>query len=474
MIESLKDQLWELLKEKKVSLAMIYNRGGNILWSRGRRILGKSIDNGENFCKSFIRDAFQTAGATQGRDGLVTSGHEMSASAKKLLVKSVLVQPLDNDFFLYIDSGTRDAFSEEESGLFRMLGKMMSDAIRHIRSGEADPSGTEAPGAGASFNQLKERYLTYALEDEPVLLLGETGVGKSFAAELIHRYSGRIGNFVVADVTTVSEALFESYVFGHRKGSFTGALDNKKGLIDEARDGTLFLDEIAEVPASFQAKLLRFIETKKYRVLGEAAEREANVRIIAATNVDLSSAISAKEFREDLYFRLNILQITIPPLRERKEELKPLVNQHLRFLKGKEIGENFWEVLNDYHWPGNLRELLTVLKRAGILCGSPITGDDLRGVIEESISHASPRGEQQAETGITDIIWGEIQGGKTFWEAVKEPFLERDLNRLQVKDIVSRALAKCGGKYVDALPVLNLPANEYKRFMKFLNKNRLQ
>jgi transcriptional regulator with PAS, ATPase and Fis domain len=135
--------------------------------------------------------------------------------------------------------------------------------------------------------------------------------------------------------------------FGHKKGAFTDARSDKKGFVDEAQGGTLFFDEIAEIPVSFQAKLLRFIESKKYMVLGDPVEKEANIRIIAATNRNLPEAINSGQFREDLYYRLQMLEINIPPLRERREDLKALVMENLQYLKGKEIGsgKDFWEVV---------------------------------------------------------------------------------------------------------------------------------
>lgn len=470
MLETVKEHIWELLQEKDISLAMIYNKKGEILWHRGRTIRGKNVHQGEGFCKTYIHKSLHTTAAdtTHGNNALAWWNDDLSESAKKLLIKSVSIHPVDSDFFLYIDSGTRHTFSDAECLLFKMLGKMMGSTIRQIRECKNDVSGIT--GSSEEIKNIKELVLKYSLEEEPVLLLGETGVGKSHIAELIHRYSGRKGQFVVADVTTVNENLFESYIFGHRRGSFTSAVCDKKGLIDEAHMGTLFFDEIAEVPAFSQAKLLRFIETRKYRVLGETAEREANVRIITATNRDLTNTNENNGVREDLYFRLNVLQIKIPPLRDRKADLEAIVREKINYLKGKEMGDGFWEALAGYHWPGNFRELFNVLKRAGILCDSPITGRDIRAIIDENMT----RTEQGVKESAVDNTWKAIKAGNSFWKAVKTPFLERDLNRSQVRRIVSRALVEAGGKYVDTLPILHIEPGEYKKFMKFLHKNRLQ
>lgn len=468
MFEPLKKQLWKILQGKDVSLAMVYDKCGDILWHKGRPIRGKSVNKGEGFCKSYIINSIRGTGPIDGTNAITFSAGSLSKSARSLLIKSVLIIPLDLDYFLYIDSGTRDSFGEAECQIFKVLGNMMKDVIRKIlqNGSRPDPVCNEN-GKTRKLNQL---VLKYSLEEDPILLLGETGVGKSHIAEQIHTYSGRTGPFVVADVTTVNENLFESHIFGHKKGAFTGAFSDNKGLIAEARGGTLFFDEIAEVPCSFQAKLLRFIETRKYRVLGETTESEADVKIITATNVDLKTALESGDFREDLYYRLNVLQIRIPPLRERKTELKQIVMEKQSFLKGKQIGDGFWEAISEHHWPGNFRELFTVLKRAGILCASPITGNNIRAVIAEENDHSRQTGVEST----AEHVWKSIRTGKCFWETVKTPFLERDLNRSQVKYIISRALAEAGGKYKDVLPILNLEPQDYKRLLKFLNKNRLQ
>jgi len=308
------------------------------------------------------------------------------------------------------------------------------------------------------------------LEEDPVLLHGETGCGKNHIAQLIHHFSGRKGKFVTINTPGIPENLFESEVFGHKRGAFTDARTDKSGLVEQAEEGTLFFDEIAEVPPSFQARLLRFIETRKYFVLGDTNEREADVRIVAATNRDLREAIDKKEFREDLYYRLQVLEIRIPPLRERKQDIKELVMEEQRYLKGKQIGRGFWEVVQAYTWPGNIRELKSVLKRAAILIGdSSITGQDIKDVInQESINHFPGKNHS------VEKIWEEIKAGKNFWEAVKRPFLRRDICRDHVKEILLKGLAEVGGRYKDLLSLFNLDSQEYHRFMSFLNDYKLK
>lgn len=337
---------------------------------------------------------------------------------------------------------------------------------------EGETGGREITGDSEEIKAIREMVLKFSLEEEPVLLMGETGVGKSHIAELIHRYSGRKGKFVVAEITSINENLFESTMFGHKKGSFTDAKEDKTGLVQAAHRGTLFIDEVFEIPISFQAKLLRFIDKKKYRVVGEAEEREADVRIVAATNKDLQKAIRDKEFREDLYYRLHVLEIQVPPLRKRKQDIRTFITQNQAYLKGKEIGKGFWDAILDYDWPGNMRELITVLKRAGILLDSPVTGEKIIEIIRKS-------GYKKFFENIPAEAWEQnvrdaLKNGKNFWEAVKEPYLNRDLNRTQVKELIRSALIRTDGNYKETLKLFNLEENEYGNFMKFLYRNNLK
>jgi transcriptional regulator with PAS, ATPase and Fis domain len=469
MIEAIKTKLWDLLKEKKISLAMIYNREGEVLWHRGRRISSKKVQEGEEFCKSYILKSMHDGQIVDQENVYINfSGDGLSESAERLRIKSILILPIEGDFFLYVDSGTGMTLSESERVIVRMLGNLLTEAVQKIKRNQESCRGIS--GKSKAIKRVREMALKFSLEEDCVLLLGETGIGKSHMAEIIHIQSGRKGKFVVADTTTINENLFESVIFGHKKGSFTSAVDDRRGLVDEANDGTLFFDEIAEVPLSFQAKLLRFIETKKYRVLGNPAEKSANVRILAATNRDLKQLITEKQFRDDLFYRLNILVLNIPPLRDRKEDIETVVKENQYFLKGKEIGNGFWDVILNYSWPGNYRELFAVLKRAGILCESPIIGKDLEKIIT---TDAIEINETDEPTHV-ETVWKELEAGKDFWEVVKEPFMNRDLNRSEVKTVITRALRKADGSYINALEFLNLQRSEYKRFMKFIHNNRIQ
>ena len=470
MFESVKTQLWDILKKKEVSLVMIFDKNGDILWSKGRSIEGKSIHMGVGFSKSCAQKVIARGDMIRKENvQIVVFGDKLPESAVSLNVKSLIILPIKKSYFLYVDSGTKESFTDADLEIFRVMGELLEKMIEKVLDGENESEGIT--GVSPAIKKIKEMVVKYSLEDEPVLLVGETGVGKSHIAELIHRYSGRNGKFVVAEITSINENLFESTLFGHKKGSFTDAVKDKIGLVQDADKGTLFIDEIFEIPIQYQAKLLRFIDKKKYRTLGEPEEKETDVRIVAATNKDLRVAIKNKEFREDLYYRLHVLEIEIPPLRKRKEDIEAFIIQNQRYLKGKEMGTDFWEVILQHDWPGNMRELITVLKRAGILLDSPITGEKIKELIYGSSYSKSFACAE--DMNWKEDIWKKLGKGESFWDIVKEPFLNRDLNRGQVQAVLVDALAQTNGNYKDTLKIFNIDPDEYGNFMKFLYRNDL-
>ncbi len=466
-IENIKDKLWQMLKKREVSLAMVFDSEGNILWHKGRNIIGSSIDEGDGFSKDVIKEIVQER-RNEKRDGsseIFSDGSSDTGSS--ILIKASIAFSLQGKLFLYIDSDTREIFSKGDTELFKMIGELLGDIIGD--NGENGNNRFGLIGRSKEIQKIRGTAEKYSLVEEPVLIAGETGVGKSHIAELIHKYSGRRGRFVVAEIASINGNLFESIMFGHKKGSFTDAYWDKTGLVEDAEGGTLFFDDIAEIPVSVQSKLLRFIDTKKYRVLGEFVERDADVRIVAATNKDLEKAISRGEFREDLYYRLHVLEIEIPPLRERKEDITAFVEETSKeYLNGKEIGEGFWEVMFTYEWPGNVRELITVLKRAGILLESPITGDAIRKIIMDLKKNLLIKTNDKARK-----IWKGIEAGKTFWDQVWKPFLDREIDRHLVKQILKKAYNAGSQNFKRMNHILNINDCDYHKFMSLMHQYRV-
>ena len=224
-----------------------------------------------------------------------------------------------------------------------------------------------------------------ATTDAPVLILGESGTGKEMAALAIHRRSARkAGLFVAINCSAIPETLLESELFGHEKGSFTGAHVQRKGRIETASGGTLFLDEIGEIPLQLQVKLLRFLQEQRIERVGGRQEIQVDTRVIAATNVDLKKAITTERFREDLYYRLAVVNINLPPLRDREGDISLLAQEFLRrnvAANGKDglsFSQDAFRAINAHSWPGNVRELENRVKRAVIMAeGKRLTAADL-------------------------------------------------------------------------------------------------
>ncbi|WP_185273769.1 sigma-54-dependent transcriptional regulator [Chryseobacterium indologenes] len=229
-------------------------------------------------------------------------------------------------------------------------------------------------GNSPAILQAKKLAEKVALTDAAVLLTGETGTGKEVFANAIHDASDRNKNsFVAINCSAFSREILESELFGHKQGAFTGALKDKKGLIEEANGGTLFLDEIGEMPIDLQAKLLRLLETKEFIKMGETKVSKSDFRLIAATNRNLEDEIKQGNFREDLYFRLNVFEINLPALRERKEDLKMLAKNfidqfsHKLHLSGIQVSPDYYRILEKNDWKGNIRELRNAVERSLIL-----------------------------------------------------------------------------------------------------------
>lgn len=265
--------------------------------------------------------------------------------------------------------------------------------VRSLKRDLNDPNDPQTIiGESSSLSEVLSLVDDWAQSDSTILLTGETGTGKDLFARSIQQKSQRAERpFVVVNCATIPKALFESELFGHVKGAYSGAGRNRKGLCHEAHKGTLFLDEIGELPLDVQPQLLRFLESGEIRPLGQNATIKVDVRVIAATNRDLLDMVKEKSFREDLYYRLNVLPLELPPLRDRRSDIRPIVERCLqRFARrlGREtkgLSNSGWTVLEGYDWPGNIRELENVMERAVMLArGGEITPKQLVGLAGSS------------------------------------------------------------------------------------------
>ncbi len=256
------------------------------------------------------------------------------------------------------------------------------EIMRHTRLASAQPSADRMVGRSPPFLRMLDLMHRAAPSEAAVLLLGETGTGKEMVAQAIHEASARAdGPFVPVECAGLTESLFESELFGHEKGAFTGALSLKTGLVESARGGTLFLDEVGDIPMSMQVKLLRLLETGRFRRVGSTASLEADFRLICATHRDLKAQVAAGEFRLDLYFRISVFPIPLPALRERRDDLPLLVQallSRLRSARGKQLTPAAFAALQGMDFPGNIRELRNILERASLVAdGDEIDAPDL-------------------------------------------------------------------------------------------------
>jgi DNA-binding NtrC family response regulator len=260
----------------------------------------------------------------------------------------------------------------------RALRTLDLERVEQLQSYKNDKESEETVliGAGGGLAEVKRLVNLAASVDAPVLITGETGTGKNVVAKSIHYRGGfEKAAFISMNCGALPENLIEAELFGCEKGAFTGAVIARKGIVEMAEGGTLFLDEIGSMPFQLQSKLLSVLEEKKIRRLGGGLSRPVNVRIIAATNTDLEQAVRDRNFREDLYFRLNVIRIHLPPLRERREDFSELCTYFVRRLaRGREVElpESELTKLCSYSWPGNVRELKNVLERAILLQREPV------------------------------------------------------------------------------------------------------
>ena len=243
----------------------------------------------------------------------------------------------------------------------------------------------EIIGKSSAIKKIHNLIEKIAPTDSTVMIQGETGTGKELVAKAIHNLSKRADKpFVTVNCGAIPENLIESELFGHKKGSFTGAIDTKSGLFETTNEGTFFMDEISEMPANLQVKLLRVLENGEIRRIGENEPRKVDVRIISASNKDLWKLVESDKFREDLFFRLNVIQIYIPPLRERKEDIPALIRHLLEIYNTKyekniiSISDDTLSILLNYSYPGNVRELENILQHAIIFSeNNTISKNDL-------------------------------------------------------------------------------------------------
>jgi DNA-binding NtrC family response regulator len=339
-------------------------------------------------------------------------------------------------------------------------------------------------GRSAALRLVQQEVEYAARSDAKVLITGQSGVGKEIVAHLIHQRSKRRhAPLLTINCAALPDTLLESELFGHTRGSFTDAYRDKRGLLETAHGGTVFMDEIGEMSVRMQALLLRFLESGEIQRVGADDRRRptSDVRVIAATNRRIIDRIQSGDFREDLYYRLNVIHITIPPLKERREDIEPLLQHFLQqFAEQHGVGKpsctpEATHLLARYEWPGNVRELRNIAERLVCRCpNAEVRPEDLPTeiLVRPTVGGAASGVVAPVMSPVAQPLLDRLLlGGESFWDVVYEPFMMRDLTRDDLRQVVQRGLEETRGNYKALVTLFNMPTRDYKRFLNFLRKH---
>jgi transcriptional regulator with PAS, ATPase and Fis domain len=337
-------------------------------------------------------------------------------------------------------------------------------------------------GGGSVMLELKAEVERVARSDAKVLITGESGTGKELVAQAVHAGSVRADRpFVAVNCAGLSETLLETELFGHVKGSFTGAYRDKLGKLELADTGTMFLDEIGEMTLRMQGLLLRFLETGELQKVGaDRMTGRVNVRVLAATNRNLREMIAQSTFREDLFYRLNVIHLEVPPLRERREDIPALVHHFLQHFAEngavtRDVLPDAMTLLTEHQWPGNVRELENVIERIAVTSqNTVIQPSDLPMEIRARNGVAFRPRKERRRTVADDLYRRLIGERESFWTVVYPLYMQREITRSNVRDLVRKGLEEARGNYKIVARLFNMEQHDYKRFLNFLRKHDCQ
>jgi transcriptional regulator with GAF, ATPase, and Fis domain len=338
-------------------------------------------------------------------------------------------------------------------------------------------------GSSPAMVDLKAEIERVARSDAKVLITGESGSGKELVAQAIHAHSARAERpFVAVNCAGLPETLLESELFGHVKGSFTGAYRDKLGKLEMADQGTMFLDEIGEMTLRMQGLLLRFLETGELQKVGaDRVVGRVDVRVVAATNRNLRDMIGQGSFREDLFYRLNVIHLLVPPLRDRKEDIPVLANHFLaHFTRGgiyvpRSISPEAMTALTSYSWQGNVRELENVVERLAVTGNNEVIElEQLPPEIRERQSVPARPQRERRRTVADDLYKKLVEERQSFWGVVYPLYMQREITRANVREVVRKGLEEARGNYKIVARLFNMDNGDYKRFLNFLRKHDCQ
>ena len=366
-------------------------------------------------------------------------------------------------------------------------------------------------GQTIALRDLLEEISRVADSDAKVLITGESGTGKELVAREIHVRSARSNRpFVPVNCAGIPETLLESELFGYVKGSFTGAYRDRPGKLESADQGTIFLDEIGEMTVRMQGLLLRFLETGEVQKVGsDRIEKHVNVRVIAATNRSLSEMVAQGQFREDLFYRLNVIHLAVPSLRERREDVPLLIDHflarfnaklmsghsngygdgsngngsngngsngdgHTEDIKPLTIPPDVMSVMMEHNWPGNIRELENAIERLVVTKrGETVRIEDLPAEVRAR-RQAPPKPFRERRRTVADDLFRRVKEGESFWTSVYPLYMQREITKGNVREVVRRGLEEARGNYKIVARMFNMGNEDYKRFLNFLRKHDCQ
>jgi transcriptional regulator with PAS, ATPase and Fis domain len=369
-----------------------------------------------------------------------------------------------------------------------------------------DKGTVEIIGTSRAITELRSEIHRVASSDAKVLITGESGTGKEVVARAISAASPRTNvPFVPVNCAGIPETLLESELFGHVKGSFTGAYRDKSGKLEMADNGIIFLDEIGEMTLRMQGLLLRFLETGEIQKVGaERVTRVSKVRVMSATNRNLQELIAQDRFREDLFYRINVIHMIVPPLRERREDIALLIEYFLQTFTSQNgvppghepvsglsavnghsngvhhspvraISPAALDVLCQYNWPGNVRQVENVIERLVVtgrreVIDVPDLSPEFR-----TVAHGTTRPRHERRRTVADDLFKKlVEDRESFWTAVYPLYMNREITKSNMRDLIHKGLEEARGNYKIVLRLFNMEADDYKRFLNFLRKHQCQ
>lgn len=495
LLESILDQLIAALRVERAFVFLRDELTGSLQYAKGRNCRKESLPDSEKLDRTVLTEVFRNerpivSANTKSDPRLQRWQHRQLPISRTLLCAPLKLSERVLGVLYADHSIPAESLSDSAISLFAAFCNLAAIAIDHALAHrhlvkekreleryvhQARDDYKEIIGRSASVEMLRDRIGLAANLPLNILIIGESGTGKELVAKAIHR-SGRrkSGRFIPVDCGSLSDNLAEAELFGFRKGAFTGAAENRQGLIEAANGGILFLDEIANMPYRLQAKLLRVIEEREVRRLGETATRKVDFQLIAATNKDLLEEVKNGQFREDLYYRLNAFEIRVPPLRERSEDIPLLIESFLEEIAVAESGRSrrfqpeALQLLKAYSYPGNIRELKNIIVGAYF---SPRKGDiGIENLPPEVRLGIAPPSSFRASVA-AELYRRILDGDGDFNTLVRKPFLKRQYGTSVVRDLIQTALKESEGIYRRAFLLLRIPEKLHGATMQFLKRH---